>query len=369
MTVINAPASYGKLEGTVYSLGHCDANTATLEGVEVLIPGNLVAPTTDVSGTYAIWLDQGAYTVTVSYADHVTDTAVVTITAQTTTTHNVGLRWMQPCISVTPTGISATLDMGQSATLPMSIGNNGTAALEFELVEIAITPMQAPITLAAETASLVPGAHHDDQIGTSRAPAFYPQTVGDFTSKASSPVPLVNAAADPNTGYIYAQQVTGFGFYRYDPYSDSWAALSGCPLYSYHLSGATYLSGKIYTVYTVDSNPIGVYDIATDSWTTIRNNFGRGTNIITSDGQYIYLASDTTFRRYDPASGAWSDLASPDISFRHTSGGLSYLDGTIYGHNDASFARYDIASDTWATLRSIPYSAGPSSAIDPSGKI
>jgi hypothetical protein len=130
---VNLPATYGKLEGTVYSLGYCDVNTTTLEGAEVLIEGHPLSLTTDVSGTYLIWLDQGTYTVTASYAEHLTAAMAVTVTAQTTTTQDFALRWLRPCLSVDPDSLTVTLGMGMITTLPLTLTDNGAAALEFEI--------------------------------------------------------------------------------------------------------------------------------------------------------------------------------------------------------------------------------------------
>jgi PKD repeat protein len=106
---VNVPETWGKLQGVVYGLGHCDVNPTLLEGAEVLIEGHPLTLTTDVSGTYAYWLEQGTYTVTVSYAEYLTDTAVVNVTAQATTTHDVELRWLRPCVSVAPLSMEATV--------------------------------------------------------------------------------------------------------------------------------------------------------------------------------------------------------------------------------------------------------------------
>ena len=131
---VNAPLTYGKLEGTVTSLGHCDTNTTTLEGAEVLIEGSPLILTTDASGSYAIWLDQSTYTVTVSAADHLADTTVVTVTAQTTTTQDSALRWLQPCVGAEPNRLAVTVDMGTSMTTPLTLTNSGALTATFQMV-------------------------------------------------------------------------------------------------------------------------------------------------------------------------------------------------------------------------------------------
>jgi len=133
---VNAPNTWGQLEGTVTSLGYCDVNPAPLEGAQVVIqPGTTVTLTTHADGAYSTWLEQGIYMVTVSADEHTDDSAWVLITAQATTTQDFDLRWLQPCMSVEPTALSAWLDPGLSTTLPLSISNSGAGDLDFELQE------------------------------------------------------------------------------------------------------------------------------------------------------------------------------------------------------------------------------------------
>jgi hypothetical protein len=372
MTVEACPTC-GKLMGTVTS----DRPGGPLEDALVdVISGttSVISGTTGASGDYGPWwLVSGTYSVTVSADGYLTETQSVSISAGVTTTHNVTLTLNAPQIAVAPTSYDETLDWGETVTRTLTITNNGPATLGFELIEIGgqFTPVQATITFNAEAASLATGANNSDQLVTSQVSAFYPLAIGDFTSKAPSSVALTSVTVDPNTGYIYAQENSGYGFYRYNPYLDSWTALSSCPIYSGNNGGAAYLNGKIYTVYTENSSQIGLYDIATDSWSTISNGLGQGTGNITTDGQCIYMVYGTTFRQYDPASDTWSSLASPGILFEPW-GGLSYLNGTIYGHTGngtTGFAKYDIVSNMWTTLNSVPSGAVLGSAIDPSGQV
>jgi hypothetical protein len=341
---VSPPPTYGKLEGSVYSLGHCDAHTTTLEQAQVSIESGPLTLATDAGGRYTIWLDQGTYTVTVSADEHLAHTAAVTITAQAATVHDFFLHWLQPCLSIEPDCLTVTLDLSDKVALPLTLTNGGVAAMEFAFSETT---------------------------GQLASPPSHPYGLGDFTARAASPAPLTSVTADPNSSYVYAQENYGYEFYRYNPYSDSWTALSSCPLYSGNNGGAAYLNGKVYTAYAHDSDQVGVYDIASNSWSAISNGLERGTGNIASDGRYIYLVVDTVFVRYDPGSGSWKNLASPPISFNPW-GGMSHLNGRIYGHtgNDhTGFARYEITSDRWTTLSSIPGGAVLGSAIDPSREV
>ena len=134
---VTPPATYGWLDGVVQGLGYCDTDPASLDGAEVVIAdGTRVTLTTDVSGTYGYWLPAGIYTITVREADHISDTAVVSVIAGMTTTLDLDLRWLGPCLSdVSPDRMEVTLAMGMSATLPLTLTNDGGGALTFDMAE------------------------------------------------------------------------------------------------------------------------------------------------------------------------------------------------------------------------------------------
>ncbi len=122
----------------------------------------------DENGRYERWIDEAhsPLTVTVTYPDHQTSqVAGVTVAGQATTTHNVSLRLLEPCVDVTPTSLSATIDMGASTTLPMSIGNQGAASFEFALWELGygFEPAGGPLVIdvpAGEPTSVGEAASH-----------------------------------------------------------------------------------------------------------------------------------------------------------------------------------------------------------------
>ena len=194
-----------------------------------------------------------------------------------------------------------------------------------------------------------------------------PLQVGDFTFLPYAPARLTCVAADPLTGLIYAQQDNGTDFYAYDPLRNTWTMLLDAPLNSGNNGGAAYLDGKIYTTYTGNDVNLGVYDIASNTWSTIPNGLGAGTGAMASDGTYLYLAAPGVFKRYDPIAISWTSLATPCIDIEKW-GGMVYWSGRLYAHRgngDIEFARYEILSDDWATLPSLPAGAVLGSAIDP----
>ncbi|MCK4832825.1 MAG: carboxypeptidase regulatory-like domain-containing protein, partial [Anaerolineales bacterium] len=138
---VQAPDAWGKLQGAVSGLGYCDADPAALEQAEVVVSSTGVSwtVTTDADGIYQLWLDQvhSPLSIAVTFAGHQPATAAgVTVTGGTTTTADLSLRWSQSCLAVEPSGLSATLDYGEMATLPVTISNSGATGLTFELEEI-----------------------------------------------------------------------------------------------------------------------------------------------------------------------------------------------------------------------------------------
>jgi hypothetical protein len=107
---------------------------------------------------------------------------------------------------------------------------------------------------------------------------------GAFQTLASSPEPLTSVTVDPMTNTIYAQGNEDTTFYKYTPATDTWTVLANAPLTSGNNGGTAYPNGKIYTAYTGDDVDLGVYDIASNSWSTIPNPLGQGTGNITAVG-------------------------------------------------------------------------------------
>ncbi len=204
--------------------------------------------------------------------------------------------------------------------------------------------------------------------------------VGEFQPLASSSVPLTSVTIDPSTQLIYAQENRGTDYFRYDPRTDAWTEIAEAPINSGNNGGAAYLNGKIYTSYTNNSAELGVYDIATDTWSTIPNPLGDGTADITAFAGELYLVNGLAFVKYDPATETTTKLADApefnpggcNLGFEPW-GGLQPYQGKIYGHQGdgcRGFAVYDVASDSWTELAETPEGhegegAVAGSALDP----
>ena len=138
--IVNPPATWGKLQGTVSSLGQCDANPAPLVDELVTITptvGDPIELKTDADGYYSYWFDAAASPVdiAVSPADHETGSASATITAGATTTQDFNLRLDAPCLSVSPTELEQTQPTDTVTTQTLTILNTGAADATVELME------------------------------------------------------------------------------------------------------------------------------------------------------------------------------------------------------------------------------------------
>jgi uncharacterized repeat protein (TIGR01451 family) len=199
------------------------------------------------------------------------------------------------------------------------------------------------------------------------APAAHATSVGEFESLAPSPQNLTSIAADTTTNIVYGQQNAGNLFYRYDPRTNEWTELAEAPINSGNNGGAAYLNGKIYTAYTQESEHLGVYDIASNTWTTIANPLGQGTADITAVGEELYLAVGNRFVKYNPATETMTELASSPVEFEPW-GGLEPYEGKIYGdtgNGSTGFAVYNIGTNEWTELPTLPGGAVAGSGLDP----
>ena len=138
---VTSPATWGKLEGTINSLGYCDGNPAALEGADVLVEDSLgmtTTLTTNAAGYYSMWLDAGSspVMVTASAAEHESGAVTnVGITAQMTTTENISLRWLRPCVSANPASFDVTVQLSHTLMTSLQIANAGAFSSTFALTE------------------------------------------------------------------------------------------------------------------------------------------------------------------------------------------------------------------------------------------
>ena len=99
---------------------------------------------TDAEGRFTLKVISGSYDVTASAENYVTDTQSVTVDTGETADVDFSLAAAQ--MEVTPESIEATVDLGETATSPLTVANTGTATLDWEIKErdISATPPDLP---------------------------------------------------------------------------------------------------------------------------------------------------------------------------------------------------------------------------------
>ena len=234
-----------------------------------------------------------------------------------------------------------------------------------------VDPGAIALSVRAGDEAIVPLVARNDGAGAAayRVAVAMGAAAPRFESLPASPAPLVAVVEDREAGVIYAQASRGTGFYRYRPGEQLWETLAPSPINAGEFAGAAFLRGRVYTA-TTESDRIGVYDVASNRWTTIAAPSEMKTANIASDGEkYLYLKDTIGFFRIDPATGERRRLDEfPGIS--SDAGALRYLDGRLYfqpGRGHFDFGVYDVAGGYWQTLTHTPYPVGPvlGGAIDP----
>jgi hypothetical protein len=175
---VSPPPDWGKLAGTVTSLGYCDGESYPLEGAMVVAHGGgTITLTTNISGEYSVWLQAGTYQVNATAAGHADGAAQVIVTAQQTTTQDLALRLLEPCMSLTPPALEATLLSGTSETQVLTLIDDGAAPSEFRMIESGpVTPRLARATgrvyAASEAKEAVPAARGSGPLAAGRPDPF-----------------------------------------------------------------------------------------------------------------------------------------------------------------------------------------------------
>jgi len=333
---VSPPDSWGKVAGVVAGLGVCDADPAPLAEAAVQVKsaasGKVVwSGATDKNGAYQFWYDpaDNPVTITVSAPDYFGAVGGVTATPQQTTTVNLDLRLLQPCLTFDPVGISTTVRMGAGAVASFTLRNTGAVAAGYRLVESDLGSMAAPdLQLSgAAPAPLFPAR-------SPRAGAIaYGATYKDFVSlDVTNPISLQAISAFTRTirgadfgpdGMLYAAEAIQHGGYRLisiDPKTGAqkviapityknpggrpdWADMALDPT-----TGRMYIIGANYDVPDLIFGAAELYtlDLKTGAATyvgRVRDNPGITVLAVDHTGQ-MYAGDDSTFLRVDKATGA-----------------------------------------------------------------
>ncbi len=189
--VVNPPATWGKLQGTVTGLGSCDANPAPLADAAVSVTnagGMTVHLKTDANGYYSYWFDESSspLSIAVHAADHEAGSAYATIVGTATTTQDFALRWLKPCSSTDPTFFNVDVALGGTLDQPLTLLNDGAAATDWELVAVGVTDVAQPLT----TAPVYGLPHNDANLMVLKA-LSEPNTIPSIGYTPMGPVDLV----------------------------------------------------------------------------------------------------------------------------------------------------------------------------------
>jgi len=350
MTVLPAP-TWGKLEGTVTGLGYCDANPAPLEKATVLITtttGMTWSLETDEFGHYQRWIDESESPVSilVSYPGYETGLATgVVITGGVTTTVNFDLRWLQPCVSVTPDVIDVTLNWGESATTSVEIGNAGPVALDFLQTEE--DRGWQPYLLGAPVEVTIPAGPATAPAGTAVAAGPYRpaperiQTIRPRPAPNAAPnVLLLNADDDNDYGSPIQAMLLAFGDLGA---VDLYDARSGTPDLSYLQNYDVVLTWSNY-VYA-DPNAIGdvLADYVDAGGKVINLMFSMGTHGWQMGGRFMsegYTAINGTSIIYDTSCLGTYDPTHPIMEGVTNVCDLYRLAGTYLTPDSTEVARW-----------------------------
>ena len=280
--IVNAPDTWGKLEGTVTSLGYCDANPTLVEGAEVVITtatGVTYTLTTDANGYYTQWFPQSEspLSITVTAPEHTQGTASgVVLAGGGTTTENFDLRWLEPCVSVDPTSYNVDVAAGYTQSRDLTLNNSGAEVTAFKISE-KDGGMLPPLKLVGAEFS-APAAVGPLSVRSPEGRAALEERGGiqaPFAWGAGAPmaVPVVRYASaqcadDPDVFYVISGVDSTFNItnaaYKYDAAADTWIPLATFPT-AQEGPTATCFEGRLYVVGGGGTNQFYIYDIASDS--------------------------------------------------------------------------------------------------------
>jgi len=186
-----------------------------------------------------------------------------------------------------------------------------------------------------------------------------------WTPIAPLPVSLAGTIAVTDDTNIYL--VTGSTLYKYDPSANTYTTLVPAPIGT---SGhaAAYLSGKIYMFGGASSNPLQIYAISLNQWTTGASYPLAATSVRAFvHGNFVYGAGglsgfpaphdNSATYRYDPATNTWDDAAIADMPGVRSGGASgSYNGGWVLAGGSfnamilATAVLWNPTSNTWSSL-------------------
>ena len=379
---VNAPASWGKVSGTVTGLARCDASGAPLHKATLTI--GTATLKTAVDGTYSYWFPNGSYPLDIAVNGYVAQSMNVTVNAGQTTTQDITLRPTVPCTDGVPTEIAATVNAGSMTTAVFNLNNLGAGDLTYTILESAFdsnaptaalrTPAQAVglYTVAAPTGPLSAQTLTlaSANLGTPTSAWFGGSEVPD-----GGIIRYAHAQCDesPNDFYIISG-VDGNTFgvtdnaWRYDSAANVWEELAPIPVAQEGPTAVCY-QDRIYVMGGAGSNQFYIYDIAADSWSAgaplPRGVWGAAAAawsgqiyLVGGDDDFFIGGTSNEVNIYDIATDSWTGTGATMPVAVVTPG---YVQAgphlfVVGGWDDfspeanvAATQRYDLNSDSWET--------------------
>ncbi len=305
---VTVPPTYGKLEGTVQGLGYCNGSPSSLSQADVFIQSSLGTTwtlKTDANGYYQMWMDQANSPITITVTDDYYAAQTVTgvaILAQQTTKEDFGLKLLEPCVSVAPPSLSATVDIGSLTTTLMTLDNTGAKASTFAIRELngGYNPSASAVHIPAGDSQLRYTPGHFGPAPRSTAPTPGGASAAQVISTlAGEPAYAVDAYYDD---LVYIPNTT-------QPWYWNWIGGTYNTMY-----GGDFLNGDFSKMYAVNYQNNALYTIDTADATTtligpaVPQNYEVWTGLTgTSYGVLYGSATDgetSTLYTLNPATGA-----------------------------------------------------------------
>lgn len=379
--VVTAPANWGKLAGTVTGLGYCDANPGALEAVEVIVEastGITWTLETDANGYYQVWMDEANSPVMINVtADGHTPgyASGIIIVGGQTTTMDFSLRWLKPCVSASPDTLEATVTLGVSTTVTLTLQNAGALVTDFNLnekeggysptlkgTETRTTPQQVDQEKIIRLPDgSVDCAAYKDSIYAE--PAEVGAACGDGLS---DPVKVGSPTAPTDIGYAQDIGYVSDNFVSFTLNDFSGQAVVGTSTNAYYGMDFDPEAEVLYAINDA-TGQLGTIDLATgaftglvpcpapvDIWTGLT---------ISSDGTF-YASDATDLYVIDPATGNYTLIGPFGVSLMIDIAINS--EGVMYGHDIETDSIYqiDLTTGTATLIGLTGYSANYAQGMD-----
>ncbi|MBN1900902.1 choice-of-anchor J domain-containing protein [Candidatus Sumerlaeota bacterium] len=394
----------GLVVGNVY-----DANTgdpimnATVENEDLLgatTKGTPDDPAVD-EGFYTLYSPAGNKIITASKSFYASQPLGTSIIDGDTVRQDFHLGAGQ--LLVQPEYLHATLDLGETMTMTMTLANAGDKDLVFEIKESNLSFKPLSITTRRKTSLAKPipetmkedgerrpvNIHAETGVATgapvetatpSGVPA--PSDIGD-SWETMTPMPsarVFNAVIADTNGYVYVIGGTSDSSgstptnsnFRYDTETDAWDTMEPAPASMDMIDGVV-INNKIYIPGDGSAATTYVYDIKTDTWSSIAANNGytaREQYQVVAIGVNLYVlggitggSSTTQVWILDTVSETWS--AGAPMQKSRTSFSAAAIDGVIYVAGGVYFPGFvpemtaeKFDGSSWSYIAGVPDGGG-----------